>query len=156
MHNDTAHMHTHTINWFWSTDSCFDTNDFLGSGSTLRELKAIFASAADGNGAVNTLWSKQYYLIMKYKSYLDIHMYVNEPVKIKYRIMQIICGGKLLLFLQISLQSLRFSSKFFLFYYKVFRIAVQSQKFSREWQEDRATAKLLHRERFALYGIWKN
>ena len=59
-----THMHTYAISWFWSTDSCFDTNDFLGSGSTLRELKAIFASAADGNGAVSTLRIKQYYSLM--------------------------------------------------------------------------------------------
>ena len=30
--------------------------------------------------------------------------------------------------------------------------AMQSRKFSRELQEDHATAKLFHRERFALYG----
>ena len=49
------YAHTYAINWFWSTDSCLDTRDFLGSGSTLKELKAMFASAVDGNGAVNTL-----------------------------------------------------------------------------------------------------
>ena len=64
--------------------------------------------------------------------------------------MQIVHGGKLSWFLRISLQSQRFSSEFFLSYYKVFQIAVQSRKFSRKEQEDHATAKLFHRERFAL------
>ena len=51
------HMHTRTyaINWFSSTDNCLNTNDLRGSGSTLKELKAIFASTADGNGTVKML-----------------------------------------------------------------------------------------------------
>ena len=51
---------------------------------------------------------------------------------IQYRIMQIIRGGKLSRFSRISLQSRRFSSEFFSFYCKVFQIAVQSRKLSRE------------------------
>ena len=46
--------------------------------------------------------------------------------------MQIVCGGKLSRFSRISLQLWKFSSKFFIFYYKVFQIAVQSRKFSHE------------------------
>ena len=47
-----------------------------------------------------------------------------------YRIIQIVRSGKLSRFSRIRLQSQRFSSEFFLFYYKVFRIAVKSRKFS--------------------------
>ena len=56
-------------------------------------------------------------------------------------------------FLWISLLSRKFSSKFFLSYYKMFRITIQLRKFSCKFKEDHATAKLFHRERFALYSI---
>ena len=56
----------------------------------------------------------------------------SRHASIIYRIMQIVCGGKLSWFSRINLQSQRFSSEFFLSYYKMFRIAVQSRKFSDE------------------------
>ena len=68
------------------------------------------------------------------KSYviLAFHISINLSHFTEYHIMQIVRGEKRSRFSRISLQSRRFSSKFFYYYYMVFRIAVQSRKFSRE------------------------
>ena len=52
----------------------------------------------------------------------------TQNYNVLYRIMQIIHGGKLSQFSQISLQSRKFSSEFFLCYYKVFRIAIYNRE----------------------------
>ena len=56
----------------------------------------------------------------------------NNFQKEKYHIMQIIHGGNFRGFRGLASDRESFPANFFLFYYKVFRIAVQSRKFSRD------------------------
>ena len=66
--------------------------------------------------------------------------------------MQIICGGKLSRFSWISPNRESFPAIFFLSYYGVSNCYTIAKVFPRI--KDHATAKLFHREQFALYGSY--